>query len=234
MKIKITLLLLCCYFQISLAQNIKGKVSANNLPIANVEIINISTKEVVNSNNEGLFEMKASVGNWISFYHKNYDVVKIYIDSSFNYTKTLDIKLTEKTIQIEEVVVEKKNPVLGKISTGMPVASNGKPNVHFNDGSIPNGINFVAIFGILKKIFTKKDKVKPKEIIEFRAFTSKTFDNNFLVTNLKLQPEDIESFLIFCDFDPKAKEVVQNSDKLAVLEFLMNKSEEYKTIHQKK
>ena len=54
MKIKITLLLLCFFcLQNAFSQNIKGKVNSNNLPISNVEVINVSSKEVVNTNAEG-------------------------------------------------------------------------------------------------------------------------------------------------------------------------------------
>ena len=69
---------------------------ANNSPVHNVEVINISKKEVITTNSEGVFEIKATTGNWITFYHKNYDVVKIYVDSLFDYSKSLEIKLSEK------------------------------------------------------------------------------------------------------------------------------------------
>ena len=113
MKIKITLFLFCfVWFQNCISQNITGKVIANNLPINKVEVININSKEVINTNQEGAFEIKAATGNWITFYHKNYDVVKIYVDSLFDYSKSLEIKLSEKSIKIEEVLVEKKQPFL--------------------------------------------------------------------------------------------------------------------------
>lgn len=232
MQIKITLLLLCC-FQISFSQNIKGNVSSNHLPIANVEVINVSSKDMVTTNSDGNFEIKASIGNWITFYHQNYDVIKIYVDSSFNFNKDLKIKFAEKTTAIEEVVIEKKEPFLKGLKTGMPVTSNGKPNVYFNDGSIPNGMNFIEIGKMIVGLFKNKDKAKPKEIIEFRAFTDKTYDANFLANSLKLSLEEIEPFLEFCNFDPKASEAVTNSDKLVLLEFLIVKSEEYKKLHHK-
>ena len=94
---------------------------ANNLPISSVEVINNSNKEVVNTNAEGVFEIKASSGNWITFYHKNYEVVKLYVDSLFDFNKSLDVVLFEKSIKIEEVVVEKKQPFLKGMKYGMPV-----------------------------------------------------------------------------------------------------------------
>ena len=208
---------------------------ANDLPISNVEVINISSKEVVTANSDGVFEIKATKGNWISFYHKNYDVVKLYVDSLFDYNSTLEIKLTEKTIKIEEVLVEKKQPFLKGMKYGMPVIPYNKPSVHFNDGSIPNGMDFMAIGKMIIGLFKNKDKIKikEKEPVEFRAFTSQSYTTDFLASSLKLKTEEIEEFLNFCSFDPKAKEAVENSEKLVLLQFLISKLEEYKKVYQK-
>ena len=207
----------------------------NALPVAAVEVINVSYKELVTTNAEGFFEIKATKGNWISFYHKNYDVVKIYVDSLFDFNKSLEINLSEKSIKIEEVIVEKKQPFLKGLKTGMPVILYNKPSVHFNDGSIPNGMDFIAIGKMIIGLFKNKDKIKfkEKEPIDFRAFTSQSYSSDFLVSSLKLKPEEIEEFLNFCNFDPKSKEAVKNSDKLFLLQFLITKSEEYKKVYQK-
>jgi hypothetical protein len=208
---------------------------ANNLPINNVEVINISSKEVINTNIEGVFEIKATKGNWITFYHKNYDTVKIYVDSLFDFNKSLDIQLFEKSIKIEEVLVEKKQPFLKGMKYGMPVIPYNKPSVHFNDGSIPNGMDFIAIGKMIIGLFKNKDKIhiKEKEPVEFIAFTNQSYTTDFLASSLKLKLEEIEEFLNFCSFDPKAKEAVQNSDKMTLLQFLISKSEEYKKVYQK-
>lgn len=234
MKIKITLFLFCC-FQICFSQNIKGNVQANNLPIHNVEVINSSKKDVVNTNSEGVFEIKAATGNWITFYHKNYDVVKIYVDSLFDYSKSLEIKLSEKSIKIEEVLVEKKEPFLKGLKTGMPVLPYNKPSTNFSDGTVYTPFDFMAIGKLIIGLFENKDKIKLKEKkpVQFRTFTSQSYSNEFLANSLKLKPEDIEEFLSFCNFDPKAIEAVENSDELALLQFLITKSEEYKRVYQK-
>lgn len=236
MKIKITLFLLCFgYFQNSFSQSIKGKVISNNLPIHNVEVINSSKKEVINTNQEGAFEIKAATGNWITFYHKNYDVIKLYVDSLFDYSKSLEIKLSEKSIKIEEVLVEKKQPFLKGLKTGMPVVPYNKPSVSFSDGTVNTPVDFFQVFGLIKKIFKNKDTVvfKPKEPVQFRTFTAQSYSNEFFIKSLKLKQEEIEEFLNYCSFDSKSKEAVENSDKLILLQFLIEKSEEFKKLYQK-
>lgn len=236
MKIKITLFLLCFgYFQNSFSQSIKGKVISNKLPIHNVEVINTNSKVVINTNQEGAFEIKAATGNWITFYHKNYDVLKIYVDSLFDFNKSLEIELFQKSTKIEEVQVEKKQSLTKGMKYGMPVIPYNKPSVSFSDGTVNTPVDFFQVFGLIKKLFKNKDKIafKPKEPVQFRTFTAQSYSNEFLIKSLKLKQEEIEEFLNYCSFDSKSKEAVENSDKLILLQFLIEKSEEFKKLHQK-
>ena len=236
MKIKITLFLLCFgYFQNSFSQSIKGKVISNKLPIHNVEVINTNSKEVINTNQEGAFEIKAATGNWITFYHKNYDVLKIYVDSLFDFNKSLEIELFQKSTKIEEVQVEKKQSLTKGMKYGMPVIPYNKPSVSFSDGTVNTPVDFFQVFGLIKKLFKNKDKIafKPKEPVQFRTFTAQSYSNEFLIKSLKLKQEEIEEFLNYCSFDSKSKESVENSDKLILLQFLIEKSEEFKKLYQK-
>lgn len=236
MKIKITLFLLCFgYFQNSFSQSIKGKVISNKLPIHNVEVINTNSKEVINTNQEGAFEIKAATGNWITFYHKDYDVVKIYVDSLFDFNKSLEIELFQKSTKIEEVKVEKKQSLTKGMKYGMPVIPYNKPSVSFSDGTVNTPVDFIQVFGLIKKLFKNKNKVafKPKEPVQFRTFTAQSYSNEFLMKSLKLKQEEIEEFLNYCSFDSKSKEAVENMNRMTLLQFLIEKSEEFKKLHQK-
>ena len=236
MKIKITLFLLCFgYFQNSFSQSIKGKVISNKLPIHNVEVINTNSKDVVNTNQEGAFEIKAATGNWITFYHKDYDVVKIYVDSLFDFNKSLEIELFQKSTTIEEVQVEKKQSLTKGMKYGMPVIPYNKPSVSFSDGTVNTPVDFIQVFGLIKKLFKNKNKVafKPKEPVQFRTFTAQSYSNEFLMKSLKLKQEEIEEFLNYCSFDSKSKEAVGNMNRMTLLQFLIEKSEEFKKLHQK-
>ena len=236
MKIKITLFLLCFgYFQNSFSQSIKGKVISNKLPIHNVEVINTNSKELINTNQEGAFEIKAITSNWITFYHKDYDVVKIYVDSLFDFNKSLEIELFQKSTKIEEVLVEKKQPFLKGLKTGMPVIPYNKPSVNFSDGTVNTPVDFIQVFGLIKSLFKNKNKVtfKPKEPVQFRTFTAQSYSNEFLMKSLKLKQEEIEDFLNYCSFDSKSKEAVENMNRMTLLQFLIEKSEEFKKLHQK-
>jgi hypothetical protein len=51
--------------------------------------------------------------------------------------------------------------------------------------------------------------------------------------SLKLKQEEIEEFLNYCSFDSKSKEAVENMNRMTLLQFLIEKSEEFKKLHQK-
>lgn len=236
MKIKITLFVLCfCFFQNCFSQKIKGVIIADNLPINKVEVINASNKDVINTNEDGVFEINASIGNWITFYSKDYEIQKIYIDSLFDFNTFMEIKLMQKSIKIEEVKIEKQQPFLKGLKTGMPVIPYNKPSTNFSDGTVYTPFDFMAIGKLIGGLFKNKEKIKlkEKEPVQFRTFTAQSYSADFLINSLKLKPEDVEEFLNFCSFDSKSKEAVENSDKLVLLQFLIAKSEEYKKVNQK-
>lgn len=228
----IRILLLLFSFSIGFSQNIKGKIISDSLPVADVEVINHSSKEIVKANEEGRFEIKASAGNWISFYHKKYDIIKIYVDSLFDYNKSLEIVLVLKTEKIEEILVTNMGSFFGNVKSDETCL---KPAKNFSDGTVYTGFDLKAIGKMIFDLFKNKDKPthKVKEPIEFRSFIEISYDHDFLAKSLQLKPDEVSSFLNFCGFDPESNKAVQNSDKLELLQFLLRKSEEYKEIYRK-
>ena len=229
------LLLFCFSISFCFSQNVKGKIMADSLPISNVEVINITKKEVIKANKDGSFQINASIKNWISFYHKDYDVVKIYIDSLFDYSKSLEIVLIRKSEKIEEIVVKKANPYFKDVNKGMSVAPVKSNAYGFSDGTAYTGVNLMAVGKMLFGLFKNKDKemLKKREPIQFLTFVRRSYNDDFLAKSLNLEPNEIDSFLSFCNFDEKSKEIVESYDEMVLLQFLMTKSEEYKKLHQK-
>jgi hypothetical protein len=117
----------------------------------------------------------------------------------------------------------------------MPVIPYNKPSVNFSDGTVNTPVDFIQVFGLIKSLFKNKNKVtfKPKEPVQFRTFTAQSYSNEFLMKSLKLKQEEIEEFLNYCSFDSKSKEAVGNMNRMTLLQFLIEKSEEFKKLHQK-
>jgi hypothetical protein len=98
--------------------------------------------------------------------------------------------------------------------------------------TIENGTDLMRIGGMILGLFIKeKDKEKkalPK--IEFIAMAKNSCDQKFYIETLKLKPDQIDLFLQFCENDPKSNALLEDSNDLAVMEFLLNKNNEFKKL----
>ena len=95
--------------------------------------------------------------------------------------------------------IEKKQPFLKGLKYGMPVIPYNKPSAHFNDGSILQCMNFMAIGKLIGGLFKNKEKIKlkPKEPVQFRTFTAQSYSADFLINSLKLKPEECRRIFEF-------------------------------------
>lgn len=84
---------------------------------------------------------------------------------------------------------------------------------------------------ILKLFKKEKEKAlenKPK--IEFKQLAKSSCDQKFYIETLQLKPEEIPLFLQFCDADPKSKTLIENSNVLSMMNFLLSKNIEFKKL----
>ena len=99
------------------------------------------------------------------------------------------------------------------------------------NGSIENGMDLMRIGGMILKLFIKeKEVVKEIPQIEFKQLAKSTCDEKFYLQTLKLNPDQIELFLEFCDADPKSKTVAESNNALTVMDFLLAKNIEFKKL----
>lgn len=138
--------------------------------------------------------------------------------------------MVRKPEELEEVVVISKI-AFPKIKFDRNIASqlavekaaiNPKPTGVY-DGTIENGmgITIPLPFGNSRKIIHQ---------IEFKELIKKTNDENYYLKILELKPEELGLFLEYCDADPKSKTILENSNSLKLLDFLLSKIIEFKKL----
>ncbi|WP_431243829.1 hypothetical protein ACQ9BO_04710 [Flavobacterium sp. P21] len=95
----------------------------------------------------------------------------------------------------------------------------------------PLDIDFIylgkQIYNLLKKDEEPK-KETPK--MDFRKLIATTCPEDFFVKELKLNSEEKELFLQFCDADPKSNMLLGNPNILATMEFLYAKNDAFKKL----
>ena len=99
-------------------------------------------------------------------------------------------------------------------------------------GTIENGMNLMRIGGMLMSLFKEEKEVGKIKTIqkEFKEVVRNTYGQKFYTETLQLKPDEIELFLQFCDTDPKSKTLLQNTDVLPLMDFLIKKNIDFKKL----
>jgi hypothetical protein len=100
-----------------------------------------------------------------------------------------------------------------------------------SDGTIKNGMDFTRLFkDIFKLIRGKKPKKTELDLeVNFIEVVNEKFKNSFFINTLKINEYQIGLFLIFCEYDSKSKTVINSNSEFELMDFLITKSEEFKT-----
>lgn len=243
MKLKLLILSVSIVFQFAHSQTEKpwkGKVTSEGFPVRNAEIVNLRSKKTTITNENGEFSILAKAKDTLMFIAKNYQYKKKILEKDNEEKTNLLISLVRKPEELEEVIVLSKKSFT-KIKFDKNIASqltiekaaiNKKP-IGIHDGTIENGRDLIEIGAMIIDFF-KKEKEDKKESVskgEFKELARTNLNDNFFINTLKLKPEEIELFLDFCDVDTKSKTVLENSNPLKLLDFILNKSEEFKKLN---
>ncbi|RVT79544.1 hypothetical protein EOD40_00055 [Flavobacterium sufflavum] len=244
MKLKLLLLLFACtspFLYSQTHQLIRGKVMSDNFLLQNVDVINKNTQTGTKTDERGEFILSASVNDSILFYVKDYNLKGIKLSLEDLKTNNIIVRIDKKPEELNEVVIhrvdidwkfdeklerqKRKEAEVLKKARALKVQG-------VNNGTIENGMDFVEIGKMLFGGLFKDKKEKAVNPEEFKEVAKTSFNEKFYTETLKLQKEEIEPFLSFCNFDPESKKTIsENSNDLILMDFLYKKSLEFKKIH---
>ena len=237
-------IILLFVFQFGFSQTeklINGKVLHEQFPVGKVDVVNFSSKKVAVTNAAGEFSIMVKSGDELIFISKDHDIKKIVLDEKTIYKNNLLISLILKPQELKEVVITKipaiklstdKAYEQGKLDQLAVEKSARSLKTGVYNGSIENGMDLKRIGGMILKLFIKeKEAVKESpQKIEFKQLARNSCDEKFYHLTLKLNPDQIELFLEFCDADPKSKTVAESNNVLSVMDFLLAKNIEFKKL----
>jgi hypothetical protein len=246
MNVKLLLVFPLFAFQSGFSQTeklLKGVVSSDNFLLYNVDVINKTSKEFTKTNENGEFAIVVNASDSLFFYSKEFNLKKLKISSSQMELDNLQVLMSKKAEELEEVLVTKTNKVKLSLDTWHEqskrdeITSDKNPYtehkiVMVRGRTFVNGLNFAAIGKKLLGLFSKEKEPKnedPQEI-EFETLAKNTCDQKFFTENLKLKPEDVELFLQFCAVDPESKKLNSQTNILEMMDFLSIKNNEFQKI----
>ena len=242
MKVKLLVALLFIYCQNSFCQSIKGKVIANKYAVSKVEVINSTQKTTTLSDTNGDFYISAKPNDILVFVSTEHEIRKITVPSQNGNTEVLVVELALKAEELSEVLItntpkitlaatpEVEQIMRDEIEAGRADKSLKPPMI--DDLKINKGLNLIRIGGFLTDLL-KKDKDDDQKEAPLNSFTivaKNSFEKKFFIETLKLEQDQIDLFLQFCERDPNSKLLLKDSNELAVLEFLLKKNTEFKKL----
>lgn len=210
---------------------LKGMVVSENTAISNADIINVSSKKVVVSNEFGEFSIPVKRADVLVVVAKNCFERQIYLSTAILSQPKLIIEITKKANELKEVIVQKEKLVtpieiayVGKINSYNRTMAANQSGVY--TGETLNGMDFVAIGKLIGKLFKKKKK-KATSTINFKEYIAQNVDETFLNKTLKLSDEDYFRFLDFCEAEPKVADLVREDNQFNIINFLFVKKEAF-------
>lgn len=233
-------------FQFGFSQTEKllmGKVIDKDSSIQGADVVNYTTKKSTVTNKEGTFYIKAKSNDILLFYHKKHYEKKMILSQKDINSENISIELVIKSIELNEVIIQKNQSNEFKITEAdideqKFLNEYERPKVLGSyDGSTPGvdllGLGIGSVVGtvkVVKKIFNlDKEVMKEKEIV-FKEYVVANFKDDYFVKELKLKPNEIKHFIVFCTIDPKSKIILENLNILEVMDFLNEKSVQFKKL----
>ena len=222
---------------------------ADSKPISNVHVINLNSVSGTISNNDGVFEINASVNDTLFFSYLGFKSIKVRVTNDLIKFKNSKIKLTELAYALEEIIVTpyKLTGYLEIDAKNVPISKSyrynipGLPSKGYEAGSRnPGALSkvFGAIFNpvdFLYNLFGKKPKQLKKlqlmkDDFRIRELLSSKFDRETLVELLQIEKFDIDEILRNCSY---SESFIVNANDLQILEAISQCYEEFKLLNRK-
>lgn len=245
MHVKLLLVLSLFVFQIGFSQTekiLKGVVSSDNFSLQNADVINKTSQKSTATDDKGEFLIPVKVGDSLIIYAKDYTLKRLKVSSEQIDLSNLQVLMFKKAEELEEVVIEKKqNFKLRKDKKYEQSKLDEYKTEKFDNnegfqamrrGTFVNGLNFVTIGKKLLDLISngREPKKEAHPEAEFATLAKNTCNEKFFTKDLKLEPEEIELFLQFCESDPKSKKLKENANILSMMDFLTIKKNEFQKL----
>ena len=235
MRVKLLTTISFFTYQLSISQTEKllhGKVLSQKSVLKGVEVINKTTKTSTTTNELGEFSISVSIKDSLLFFSRDYFFSRLKITKENIENNNLVVNMILKPEELEEVVITKIKfekvkydpEAVAKINIGKQANDLTQFIPGYKDGTIRNAISIV----IPLRGSRKKDK--NDYVSDFKKFIVPTCPLDFFTKNLKLNIEEKELFIEFCDADPKSKTLLEHPNILATMDFLYAKNEEFKKL----
>lgn len=244
-----------CFSLVSFSQQesktIKGKVlnDANDVPLENVNIVNMNQVKGSISKEDGSFSIPAKVNDTLYFSYLGFKSIRVRVTNDWFKYGDIKIKMTELGIALEEVVLRPVQ-LTGYLEVDakiIPIYDNYRYSISgLNTGyeggqTQPNAVSKVlgAVFNpadFLYNVFGKRPaqmrKLRQMKTDDnIRNLLSNKFDRETLMVVLQLEKVDIDEILNNCNY---SETFIRTANDLQILDAISECYEEYRVLNRNK
>lgn len=219
-----------------------------NLPISNVNIINLNKVIGAVSDEKGVFILNATVNDTLLLSYIGFQSLKIRVTNDWIKNKTTKIQMTEKAIALEEIIIQPYylTGYLEVDSKLIPSPNNYRYSISGLAQGYEAGQYSPNAFGnILGSMFNPADalynffgkkgnqlkrlkQIKKDETV--RNLLESKFDRETLATLLGIDKKEIAEILDRCNY---SEAFVKTANDLQIMDAISGCYEEYKVLKKK-
>lgn len=219
-----------------------------NLPLSNVNIININKVKGTTTDSEGHFEIEVTQSDTLHFSMLGFQPLKVRVTNDWIKNKTTKIQLTERAIALEEVVINsfKLTGYLEVDSKLIPTRENYRYSISgLHEGYEAGEYSPNAFSKVMGSIFNPADMLynffgkKPKELKRLkemkkddtvRKLLESKYDRETISALLGIDKNEIAEILQRCNY---SESFIQSANDLQVMDAINGCYEEYKILKKK-
>ena len=221
---------------------------SNDQPLSYANIINVNKVKGTTTDTKGNFEIEVSQSDTLHVSLLGFQSIKVRVTNDWLKNKTTVIKLTEKAIALEEVIIRPFHLTgyLEVDSKLIPVKENFRYSISGLTAGYEGGQYSPDAFGkVLGSIFNPADMLynffgkKPKELRRLKdlkkddtvrkALESK-YDREMIATLLGIDKNGIPDILKRCNYSDA---FIQTANDLQIMDAISGCYEEYKILKKK-
>jgi hypothetical protein len=220
----------------------------NQLPLSNVNIININKVRGTVSDSKGNFEIEVSVTDTLHLSLIGFKSIKIRVTNDWVKNKTTKIQMTESAIALEEVIVRPYD-LTGYLEIDSKLIPT-KENYRYSISGLEQGYEAgeyspSAFSKVMGSIFNPADMLynffgkKPKELKRLKSLKkdetvrnllASKFDRETISVLLGIDKKEIPEILERCNY---SESFIRTANDLQIMDAISECYEEYKILKKK-
>jgi hypothetical protein len=199
---------------------IHGKIIVPSGNVEGVNIVNLVNEKSTVSDSKGDFYILAKAEDLLVFSSVNLEYYRRIIEEEDLKLDIIIIKMTSKTTELKEVVVN-KHPEINAVSLGISAKGVKKYTPAERKLYTANSTPVDALLNMLSgRTAMLKKELEAEKKEHLLAVFGALFDANYFTKSLKIPADYIKGFQYYCIEDKKFAEVLKSKNKTRI-EFLM-------------